>query len=502
MSMRLNRLHTLILTLAAWLVWVPAAFTQTADDVLRYQLQYPSQDAISLVMPGAAWAGGYGSYQQNPASMALFDESFLSFSLSSRYVSEEGRYLGNSNPHDVNETNIGDFGFLYDFPVSQGALVVGGGYSQSSDFNRALASGGFNDRSTLTDFYNITPDDSLFFAAFDTYAIDFATTDSSFANTASIFRIGVPYMGVDQDFEMQETGRMGEYSAFVATEFQKDLLLGASIGLLEGGYHYQREFLESDRRNQYNYTFIDTDGDGEPETDIDRILSEDTIDASFTAFSARLGAIYRITPDLQVGVGYQFPSTLSFEEEFNTTIRTTFDNGVVFEDDAPGRFNYKIIRPNRINLGVGAKNLGPVNLSASAEYVPYSEGRIEFDELELRPTQEAINDNVSSSLADVWNVQAGLELVMDRRFVPRVGYAHYPSPYQGLGSLDDTRQIYSGGFSARISDGMAFDLGVQYATWEDSNSLYYYASGNGTADEIVTEEVTRWQVMAGLRLDL
>ncbi|MDZ7773573.1 MAG: hypothetical protein U5K31_12670 [Balneolaceae bacterium] len=256
---------------------------------------------------------------------------------------------------------------------------------------------------------------------------------------------------------------------------RKDLLVGASIGLFEGGYHYRREFLESDRRNQYNYTFIDTDGDGEAETDIDRILSEDTIDASFTAFSARLGVIYRIAPGLQVGVGYQFPSTLSFEEEFNTSIRTTFDNGVVFEDGhAPGRFSYKIHSvPTASSLGAGAKNLGPLNISASAEYVPYPEGRIEFDELELRPSQEAINDNVSSSLADVWNVRAGLELEMDRRFVPRIGYARYPSPYKGLAAADDTRQIYSGGFSAQISDGMTFDLGVQYATWEDRNSLYY-----------------------------
>ncbi|MDZ7771803.1 MAG: hypothetical protein U5K31_03560 [Balneolaceae bacterium] len=448
----MKRITYLIFILAAVLAAPPAVFSQSADDVLRYQLQYPSQDAISLVMPGTAWASGYGAYQQNPASMALFDESYLSFSLDSRYVSEEGRYLGSSNTHDVNETNIGDFGFLYDFPVSQGALVVGGGYSQSADFNRALAGGGFNNRSSITDFYNIAPDDSLFFAAFDVYAIDYATTDSSFANTSSIFRIGVPYKGVDQDFEMQENGRMGEYSAFIATEFKENLLVGASIGIFEGGYTYERNFLESDRQDLYNYTFIDTDGDGEPETDIDRILSEDTIDASFTAFSARLGAIYRITPHVQVGVGYQFPSTLSFEEEYNTTIRTTFDNGVVFEDEAPGRFNYKIVRPNRINLGVGAQNLGPVNLSASAEYVPYSEGRIEFDELELRPSQEAINDNVGSSLSDVWNLQAGLEFEVDERFVPRLGYAHYPSPYKGTAAVDNTRQIYSGGSAPCAAD--------------------------------------------------
>lgn len=396
----------IVLLLAALLI-AGAAKAQNADDVLRYSLQHPAYDATSMVIPGVAYPTGFGAYQENPASMALFDESFLSFSLSSRYVDEKGSYLGSRTSFDDSETNVGDLGFVYDFPTTRGSLVVGAGYSQTSDFNRALAGGGFNDRSTLTDFYNITPDDSLFFAAFDTYAIDFATTDSSFANTASIFRIGIPYQGVDQDFEMTERGRMGEYSAFIATEFQENLMLGASIALFEGGYHYSREFLESDRRNQYDFQFIDSDGDGEPETDIDRILSEDAIDATFTAFSARLGAVYRVTPNVLVGASYRFPSTLHFEEEFNTEIRSTFDNGVVFEDDAPGRFEYRIVSPNRIHLGASARDLGIFSLSASAEYVPYASGRIEFDELDLRPLQEDINENVRAQLEDVWNLRGG-----------------------------------------------------------------------------------------------
>lgn len=487
-----------ILTLSGLLLALSAR-GQSADDVLRYSMQFPAYDAHSLVMPGVAYPTGFGAYQENPASMALFEESFLSFSLSNRYVEEEGRYLGNSTEMDDSQTNVGDLGFIYDFPTSRGKLVIGAGYSQSGDFNRALAGGGFNDQSTITDFYNITPDDSLFFAAFDTYAIDYATTDSSFANTSSIFRIGVPYMGVDQDFELTETGRMGEYSAFLATEFRENLMVGASIALFEGNYSYSREFLESDRRNQYNFTFIDSDGDGEPETDIDRILSVDEIDATFTAFSARVGALYRFTHNLLAGASYQFPATLHFEEEFNTTITSTFDNGVQFEDDAPGRFSYRIVRPNRLNLGVSVRDMGGISFSGSAEYVPHTSGRIEFEQLELRPDQEAINDNVRASLKDVWNLRGGLEWKLDERFIPRVGYGWYPSPRSGI---DASRQIYSGGFSSRVGRGVTLDVGVQYAVWEDRNALYYYAANQGTVNETAREEVRRLHIIGGLRFDL
>lgn len=469
------------------------AHAQSADDVLRYSLQYPSYDPVSIVVPGVSQANGFGTYQENPASMALFKEGFMSFGLSNRTVSEQGTYLGNTTDFDDSQTGVSDLGFVYKVPTIRGSLVIGGGYSQTTDFNRALAAGGRNNQSTLTDFYNITPDDSLFFAAFDVYAIDFATTDSSYANTSSIFRIGFDgYPGIRQDVELTERGTLGEYSAFFATEAQKGLMIGASVGLLAGSYAYERAFLETDNNNDYNFQFIPTE---EGDTDIDNILSTDVINADITAFSARVGVVYQPVSAISIGGSYQFKSKMSVEENYNTSISTIFDNGVEYFDEAPGRFSYTVTRPSRLNAGLTLSNLGGFTLSVAGERVRYTEGKIDFGDIQLRNQEREINRAVESNLKDVINVRAGLEFEASPFFIPRIGYSYLPSPQSGI---DATREFYSGGFSARLFDNLTFDLGVQYGMWDDQNQLYDYGDGS----EVVLEEVTRWSVMAGIRIGM
>lgn len=469
---------------------------QSADDVLRYSLEYPSYDPISLVVPGVSNATGFGSYQENPASMALFDQSFLSMGLSSRFLDETGTYLGNTSNYSDNQTGIGDIGLVYKVPTTRGSLVVGGGYSQTTDFNRALSASGRNDRSTITDFYNTTADDSLFFAAFDTYAVDFATTDSSYDATSSIFRIGfTEYPGINQDMELTERGKTGEYSLFLATELLKNLYVGGSIGYYSGSYTYKREFLESDRQDDYNATFIDSDGDGLADTDIDNILSVDRIDAEIQAFSARLGVIYKAMPDLKLAASYEFPSKLFIDEEFNTKITTTFDNTIQFSDEAPGAFSYTITRPQRIKAGVTFSGVPKLTLSGSAEVISYSDAEINFDELNLNPLENDINSNVQSTFNDVINLRGGLEYNVNDTFTGRAGYAYFPSPQDGINS---DRQFISGGFSAVLTKGLIFDFGVQYSFWDDQNALY----STPDVTEVVQEQVTRLNVMTGLRMTL
>lgn len=481
-----------------YLPLVSTGYGQGLSDVLRYSLQYPTYDATSMVLPGVTNDAGFGTFQENPASMALFDESFMSFSLSGRQVTETGRYLGNRSEFDDTQISVGDFGVVYKVPTRRGSLVVGGGYSQSHDYNRAVAGGGRNNRSTLTDFYNITPDDSLFFAAFDAYAIDFATTDSSFSETLSIFRIGLSeYPGINQNFEVTERGVLGEYSAFLATEFQENFMVGVSIGLLSGNYSYRRSFLESDRNNDYNFEFIDSNGDGEGDTDIDRILSEDSIDANFTAFTARLGFVYQPLNFLRIGASYQFKNTLSVDEDFNTRITSTFDNGVEFSDQAPGRFSYKITRPDRINAGISLTDIGGMTLSAAAEVVRFTESSIDFEELELAESENDINREVRAALDDVVNLRGGIEYEFNQLFTGRAGYAYFPSPQS---SFDASRQFYSGGFSAQIFENVVFDLGVQYSTWKDRNQLYTYFDGSGISGEVVVEDVSRWNIIGGVKI--
>lgn len=475
-------------------------FAQNVSDVERYSMQFPSYDAASMVMPGVTNATGFGAYQENPATMALFDETFMSFSLSGRSVNENGTYLGSESEFSDSQLSVGDFGFTYKVPTVRGSLVVGAGYSQSHDYNRALSGGGRNNESTITDFYAIQPRDSdLNEAAFQVWAIDdvgyVENGDTTFVSE-SIFRFlpeGESYRGIDQDFEFTEKGQLGEYSAFVATEFQENLMVGVSLGVMSGNYTYRRDFLESDRQGNYDDAFIPTD---EGDTDIDNILSKDTIDASFSGFSARIGMIYQPVEQLTLGAGYQFKNTISIDERYNTRITTTFDNGVVYEEEAPGEFSYKIRRPDRLNVGFSLKEIGNLTISGAAEMVRYTESRIDFGDIEFVEDENLVNDNIESSLEDVINLRAGIEYQLNSLFTPRLGYAYYQSNQQ---NFDTSRQFYSGGFSAQVFENIVFDLGVQLATWEDRNELYQYDDGQTITGEVATADVNRWKVVGGFK---
>jgi long-subunit fatty acid transport protein len=269
------------------------------------------------------------------------------------------------------------------------------------------------------------------------------------------------------------------------------------MGYLNGTYSYQREFLESDRRNNYDANFIDSNDDGEFDTDIDRIFSADVVDTDIEAFSARLGFVFEPIQQLNIGASYAFPTQLNIDERYNTEIQTVFDNGAeTGVEEAPGRFSYKIIRPHRLKGGFTVKSGNGLQLTATAEGVFYSDARIEFDEIELNPDENAINRVVRSNFDNVINLRGGLEYKINDQFTPRVGYAYFPNPQQN--SLGSEKQFINGGFSAELTKGLMFDFGLQYSFWDDQNELY--ATPN--VSEVVREEVTRLHVMAGLRMTL
>lgn len=495
--MKLLRITGLILILC---LGTSGLLAQNAYDALRYSIQQPSLDASSMVYPSVASPGGAGTVQDNPASMALFEQSLFSGGLSFRNPTEEANFLGATHEFSDSQFNVSDIGLVYRVPTARGSLVVGGSYSQSADFNRAFGYSARNNRSTLTDYYNLADqfNSDLYDAAFDVYAIDYLYEDPEDNTTESIFRIGFDdYPGIDQDVEQTEQGRMGEYAFFLATEFQENLMVGVSLGASTGRYEYRRDFLETDSQNDYDGDFIDSDGDDEGETDIDNILSIDEIENDFTALSLRVGAVYRVFSNLNVGFSYQFPQTMSFEEDYRTAITSTFDNGDFFEDDETvnGFFSYKIKRPARLNAGLNLTDIGGLSVGASIERVDHSEAELDFEGSDLS-FQNDENNFIKSEFQEVYNVRLGLEFALNPSFRPRVGYAYYPSPER---SFDVDRTYYSGGVSMNLAQDVIFDLGVQYGSWDDEMFIYSYDNGSGIVDETASQEASRWHVMGGLK---
>ncbi|MEX2585010.1 MAG: hypothetical protein WD315_01370 [Balneolaceae bacterium] len=483
-------------------------WTQSYQAVL-FGDQQVSHDPVTLVMPGVAQMSGFSSYLENPASAALVEQSFGSFGIAYRSVSQSTAFLNQSHNLGDNQTGVSNIGFAYRFPTVQGRMVWGAGYSQHSYYNRAMGIGGFNSGSSITDFFKI-PNSEYADVAFDAYAIDYG---DEFENwDESILRVGFEnygeYLGIDQEGEIYQRGMAGDYSTFLATEFQENLMVGVSIGLRSGRYRYSRTFLEVDREGQYNGLIADSDGDDEPDTDIDSILLNDEVQSEFVSFALRAGAIYQISDRVSIGASYTFPSRLSVEEELDGRIISTMDNLVEFEEELRTSFSYTVHSPGRVHLGVALNPLEKVSLSLSGEYVDHSGTDVGFD-AELFEQERNENRFISDHYRAVWNFRGGVAVDLADDITLRGGYGVRPSRFATGGVREDQ---FSLGLGMTVSDAARLEIGAQYSRWRDEFSVVYSYTDYDystlpdeppvprTRDEFANQDGNRIQVLATFQL--
>lgn len=511
-SMRKILITTVLITL---LIGVQNVLSQHDNNILLYNNQATlfgdydiAFDPISIIIPATATKSGIGGYIDNPASMALYKQSFGDFGLSYGSVTEDANYLGNSVTEDNSQFNLSNLGFLYSFPVERGSFVIGAAYTRHTSFNRALGFRARNENSTITDQFK-TDGSPYQEIAFNTFATDYGDEFEDWDE--SIFRIGFEeygdYLGVQQQGEIFQEGGGGEYSLFFATEFQKNFMVGASIGLLSGEFEYNRIFQEIDEFNDYGSQIIDSDEDGTGDTDIDNIILDDNLTTRYTAFRARAGALYKLADNFNVGVSYTFPTKIFMDEEFDASISTTFDNGTEFEDATNSSFSYDVNYPGKVAVGAALQDLSGLTLSFSAEFIDYSNTEIEFDDSDLFEDQQLENAFIQDTYQAVWSYRAGLAYDVTPDFTIRGGYGLKPSRFKD-GNDDQTAYSFGAGFS--LGNGIRFEAGARYLTWDEESTVYEYGDYDYSSlpdnlpdvsfqSETADRTIERWQVLGTLR---
>lgn len=474
--------------------------------------QGAANDPVSIIMPGTAFQSGLGSFIDNPASMALHKRSFGEFGLAYRSVEEDGLYLGQSRLLDDSQGGVSNVGFLYAFPTVQGSFVFGAGYTQHSIFNRALGFRARNENSTITDKFKAagSPYQEI---AFNTFATDYGDEFEDWDE--SIFRVGFDrygdFLGLRQQGEIIQRGYSGEYSMFFATEFQENIMVGASIGLLSGRFNYDRIFQEVDEFNDYSSTIIDSNGDGFGDTDLDNIILDDRLNSRFTGFRARAGLLYKISDHFNVGASYTFPTTIEVDETFNAELISTFNNGVEFSDATDNEFSYKIKHPSRTALGVALQNLNGISVSLSAEYTDYSGSKIDFQESDLFEDELIENDFIEDNFRSVWSFRGGISYDFSPELTLRAGYSRLPGRYVDTAAGGD-RSVYALGAGFSLTPNLRLEVAAQYTNWEETSSVYDYASYDYSMlpdnlpnirfrSEEATRNVDRIQLLSTLRFN-
>jgi hypothetical protein len=450
------------------------AIAQNQFDALRFSQSMPSFDPATTAVGGSSVTAlhGYSSFLQNPATAGLATKSSFSLGLVNRNTSEDSNYLNTFSTFDDSQTGVSHFGYMYRFPTVQGSLVIGGGYTQTADFNRASSINALNDQHSIVDFYLVSPGDQYFGPAYDTFAID---DDPNFSSDYyNVLRADGNFLGMQQYAELTERGQMGEYSFFMATEFRPNFFLGASFGISAGSYSYNRIFLEEDQLNRY----------ADASYDVDAILTQDKINASLRGVNARIGILYTSDLGLNIGLSHTTGTNYTVDETYSTFMQTDYktldDDGFNrYESSFEGEFSYTVRKPSVTAIGVGFTAIPSLSIEASAERINYS--AIEMGGFDFTFNRD-LNNAIANDFEDVVNLRFGASYNISNNTVLRAGYAHHPSPRK---AFDATVNYYTGGVTFKMGEGISFDLGITFAEFNDELNLYQFNNTRATSAQTV-----------------
>lgn len=479
-----------VLVLCATLLMLPAGMTtvqaQYSFDAFRLSMQFPGQDPHSIALGSSSVSSlqGFGSYLINPAVAAKMPTSAFSIGGGIRDVTQESTYIGQTTEFSDSQTGLTHIGFNYKVPTVMGSLVFGGGYVQSADYNTAFTVDAFNDLTSRTYQFLTSYTNDI---AFNTFAID---DFNGFQE--SVYEYG-GFQGVDQFAETTRRGQSGEYSLFLATEFQEDFFVGLSVGIPVSKSVFEQVFIES--------TPLDASGrpvySGELNTgtyNIDRMLFEEKLIVDAVGYNARLGLLYTGLDLIDLGASYTTGTRWNVEERFDAFVQTRFHDVVTLDgevrtdgegntfgpqlsDELSGEYSYSVRSPARIHLGASTKNLAFADFSFSAERIDYSNIRLnDFDSAD-RELEIEENNFINQNFMDVWNFRVGAAVNLFESIEPRIGWSYMPNPIDFQEKND--RHFLSAGFGIGLNQNTSIDFGLQYGFWERTEDLYFVDASTG-----------------------
>ncbi|MCY4205251.1 MAG: outer membrane protein transport protein [Bacteroidetes bacterium] len=498
---RTNRilLSTYLMIVTATII-TPIAFAQVADEVWALSQRDFSVGArmTGMSLRGYAGSGDYSALFSNPAGLGYVENTQLVVSLkgfateSDLDILTDGFTSGGTRSAMEN-SSLGNLGFMYDVPVERGKLVFAAGLAQVRDFTRQLDFSGVNSESTIsTSFlpfdgeYSVDSDGNLSelsdlpFAAFNAGVIEYYH-DLYLAEEYPFYSAVIPGTTIEQSGLATESGGIYEVNGGVAWQATKDLTAGASVNIVFGDYRFDYLFTETDSNNEntqdaYN-VLLD---DGSLLEGFDQLTYRQRLDSDIVGVNVRTGIVTKLRDALQLGLTLESPTWTYIEESYSQEFSTSFDRGgdVSYgdrpDDVGSGAFDYSIRTPWRLGVGIQL-NIGKLLVIGEGELTDWSQLHLSSDQGEdvFREVNGDIEDNFGISLKYAFGAELeawGVDL--------RAGFAFKPSPYKDL-EFDPQNDQEIGdrihvslGAGVDLTEKFRLDLGISFESERDLWEVY------------------------------
>jgi hypothetical protein len=427
----------------------------TMTDALRYSVENLNGTARFRAMGGAfgAIGGDMSSMNINPAGSAIFNYNQATISLTSFNKSNNASYFGTNRKTNDNTLDINQLGAVFVFNDNNAKsgwkkFALGLNYENANNFDDFIVSEGVNPYNSMDSYFlrfaNSRPGDisgsyygDLDFIdqqallGYDSYILEYDSTgDSYYTNVPT----GGNYYHKNT---IESKGYNGKFTANFSGAYDDKLYVGMNMNFHFTDYVRTSSLYESNTNPFYPTGFS-----------IDTARFNNEVYTYGTGFSINLGAIYKATENVRVGLAYETPTWYSLNDELTQTIATNY------YDASTSSMDQAYVIPNVVNIYPTYKIQTPSKLTGSATVLFGKKGLLSVDYIsknyaktQFKPNNEIIysslNTQIKNELQDNYELRVGGEYKI-KQWSIRGGYRFEQSPYKVDLAFGDLFS-YSGG---------------------------------------------------------
>lgn len=431
----------------------------TITDALRYSVENLNGTARFRAMGGAfgAIGGDLSAMNINPAGSSVFNYNQATISLTNFNKNNNANYFGTSNKTNDNTLDINQLGAVFVFNDANSKrgwkkFALGLNYENANNFDDFIVSKGVNPYNSMDSYFlrfaNSRPGDisgnyygDLDFIdqqallGYESYILDYDIAGDEY--TSNVPTGGNYY----HRNTIEAKGYNGKFTMNFSGAYEDKLYLGMNMN-----FHFT-DYVRTTSLYENNSNTINN-GYG-----ITQALFNNEVYTYGTGFSLNLGAIYKATDNVRLGLAYETPTWYKLNDELTQSISTTSTNGT---DNFEDSYN-----PNVINVYPAYKIQTPTKLTASGTVLFGKKGLLSVDfisknyaKTKFKPTNEVffsnLNDQIKNQLQDNYELRIGGEYKI-QKWSLRGGYRYEQSPYKVDLAFGDLFS-YSGGFGYNFGE--------------------------------------------------
>jgi hypothetical protein len=489
-----------------------ASFAQNYSDALRFSRTDIAGSARYVAMGGSfgALGGEISGISVNPGGIGVYRNSEFTFTAGFNNYDAETNFRGSSASDGRFNLNLPNFGYVGNYKINSNgwkSYSFGILHNRLSHFGSEQRAFGNSKNSTFVDDYvnqlnnknasvaQASDYDNYPFGAaqaWNTVLIDTLTNQSTglvdYIPYIFLFQADSSITGrsprsvenIEQSRTIDTRGNQAETQFVFGGNFDDKLYLGASISIQTVNFERESSFSE-----EYTY------GPNATAQDSHLVVSyqENTrLVSEGRGVNLKIGAIYKVTEQLRIGLSAQTPTVMSFDEVFIVDAQSQFADGFTIDaESVEASFGYRLRTPARVNASLAYLFMQRAALNVDYEYVNYSTSFFN-DRNEFNNDYTPQNDGIEEFLTSAHHVRVGAECKINP-FVIRAGYNYQGNPYSvNFTDADESRSTYSigGGFRNKNFN---FDVAMNWRNVALTEKFYDSADQTATIDERETNVV-------------